>query len=460
MNKEETKTKLIKFCKGLHKEGLINNEELKHCHTSFDNMNPNTLQNITKLPIINDNLQNFGMSIDQSINQDKLIIGNNKKIQCRLLSNQNKRNKDGSSSKVKMTLYSTMETSKSANNLFIKHLEGENLINNNDNSIIQNITFELEKNNQGLYTIKNLFSNEYIKVNMDKSVITEGNNKTNNSLFKIINHNNLYKFESHVFPGYYLNAQNPIKVTEGNINTQNWEIEIIKNDENLNDNNDDNVAFNAGYTRQLISNYLDTFELNRFDYILMNAKLKFIDLLKKKTILVIANNGLILEYLRERVKNNEIDLTKSQLMKIAANLKNEIINNEIVMLDDQKEIIQNKSSQLINDMNSNTNTLFEINNLIDTAIEEKNIQLATLNQLLNKVNSETKYLNHQDKNFTEILNHKLDISFRSTHNNKIIEQLWNQNNINFWLYIFLFIGLSLIIIFLTYKLLNKIKKEF
>ena len=462
MNKEETKEKLLKFCQGLHNEGLLSNEELKECSLTFNNTSQlSDLKSV--IPQLNDNLKNFGMSPEQSLEQDILTLGNNNIINCRLVSYQYSRNRDEENKKEKLTLFSTVETDTTSRTLYLKKLNNldDKHNSNYDNQILENIIFKLEKNNQGLYTIRNTSSNELLKVNLDKHVIIDGTNHTDNALFNIVNYgngnSNSFRIESHVFPGFYLNAENPLTITDGSRATHNWKIEIINNEDDLEKINDD--TFNASYTRQLINNYLTNYEAGRFNYILMNAKIKFIDLLKARVRNIVSNNGSIMNYLRNRVRNKELDLSESKLMILSANINNEIVNNELEILNHIQTLIKADNKDIIHDINSNTNTIIKINKLIDTAIESKKTELATLNQLLDKINDETRNLNEKDAQIKVVLETKEDLEERSTHNNNTINNLIKQENINYKVIIGLYVFVGVMILYLGYKLYNKIQKE-
>jgi hypothetical protein len=459
MNKLETKDKLIKFCQGLHKEGLLSNEELKECHSAFNKRSVG-LSRIGNLPKINDNLENYGMSKDQSLQSDKLLLGMNKEIICRIVSHQTQRTKDDESKKVKLTLFSSMETDITANNLYIKNIENTGDSNNDyfNDKLVSNITFKLTKTDNGLYTIKNLYSNELVRVEMDKRVKINATNQTNNSLFNIKLIGKYVKFESNVFPGYFLSASNPLKVIEGSSPLQNWNLEIIENDnENLDISN--NNEYTASYTRQLVEEYLKNYEISRIDYLMNSAQIKYIEILQNRIKNIVSRNGIMIKYIEDRINNGEIKIPNEQLMKIKSNMYEEVINNEIELLEVEKNLLKEKlnNNKLKNDFNKNN--IVNIVKLLNDAIQEKKLELATLNQFIDKVNNETKKLNHKDNEISNIITLKEEIFDKSTHNNTIIEKQYQQNILNFRIILGLYIILSGFAIFLSYKLYKKIKKE-
>lgn len=459
MNRQETKEKLIKFCEGLNTEGLLSNQELKECRASFDNTT-NVLNKIGNIPKLNNNLSNYGMSKEQSIDADKLILGSNKNTLAHIVVYKNKRNKDGISKKVKMTLFSNIESDSSAKLLYIKELEGIEDSNNDnfDDKIVNNITFRLTKNDKGQYTIRNMFSNELLKVNIDKKIALDGLNETPNALFNIKNVGYHVKFESVSFPGYFINAQNPLKVVEGSIPTQNWKIELIDNNSDEIESGNNN-EYSAEYTRQLINNYMSKYEMNRIDYLLNSAKIKYIDILKKRIQNMVSKKGILIEYLRDRVKNREIKISKEDLMIIEANIYEEVINNEINKLDIKKSSIKQLQNNDRDNTNSNYKSIIEIYTLLDEAIEVKKIELNTLNKLMDKVNTETKKLNIDDNEITSILEVKEEIYDRSGHNNKIVESQYKQETFNYRLFIGIIVISLLFGIYISFKLVKRIKTE-
>jgi hypothetical protein len=461
MNRQETKEKLIKFCEGLNAEGLLSNEELKECRVSFDAVDT-SISKIGNIPKINDNLSNYGMSKDQAMSADKLILGSNKNTLARIVIYKNKRDKDGISKKTKMTLYSTIESDTSAKLLYIKELEGIEDSNNDnfDDKIANNITFRLTKNDKGQYTIRNVFSNELLKVQMDKKILLDGTNETPNALFNIKNVGRYIKFESTAFPGYYINASNPLKVVEGSIPTQNWQLELIDdNDDTLEGGSDNNNEYSAEHTRQLVNNYMKKYESSRIDYLLNSATIKYIEILQKRIKSMVAKKGILIEYLRDRVANGEIKLSKEDLMIIEANIYEEVVNNEIQQLEMKKELIGDKQFNDKSNTSSNYNAIIDVYKLLDEAIENKKVELDTLNKLMDKVNVESKKLNMDDKEISSVLEVKEDIHERSSHNNKIIELQHKQEIMNFRLFIGVFVVSLIFGAYSGFKLFNRIKAE-
>lgn len=460
MNRQETKEKLIKFCEGLNKEGLLSNEELKSCRASFD-ASTASIAKIGNIPKINDNLSNYGMSKDQAMSADKLVLGTNKNTLARIVIYKNKRNKDGVSKKTKMTLFSTIESDTSAKLLYIKELEGNDNSNNDtfDDKIINNITFRITKNDRGQYTIRNIFSNELLKVKMDKNIMLDGTNETPNALFNIKNVGKYIKFESVSFPGYYINASNPLKVIDGSIPTQNWQLELIDDNDDSIEGSTNNSEYSAEHTRQLVNNYMKKYEVNRIDFLLNSAKIKYINILQNRIKSMVSKKGILIEYLRDRVANGEIRLSKEDLMIIEANIYEEILNNEIEQLEVKKVTIDDNKYINKTNISSNYNAIITIYKLLDEAIENKKVELNTLNKLMDKVNVESKKLNMDEQEISSVLEIKEDIYDRSSHNNNIIEMQQTQEMINFRLFIGIFIVALIFGAYGGLKLLNRIKAE-
>jgi hypothetical protein len=460
MNKEETKNKLISFCEGLHKEGLLTNEELKNCYVAFEKKSYNSsLKKIGNIPSLNNNLKNYGMNEEQSMKLDNILIGNNNIIKCNINIYKTIINDKEESERKKYTLYTSLETNTTAKYLYIKDLEGQdNPENDNYNDkILENIIFKITKTNKNLYTIRNFYTNELIKCQMDKSIKLDGTNQTDNALFKLYQHDKYVRFESYTFPNFFLTGNNPLNLTEGSINSQYWKLDIIDdNNTELIDNDDE---YNANYTRQLIKNYITTYELDRAEYNLQVAKLKYLEILKKKILNIVKKNGIISNYLRSRIRNKEINITENQMRNLEANIYSEVKNNEIVMINDNIDQINIMLKNSNSKMNNKITELLEINKLIDDAIEEKKTELTSLNQLLDKVNNETKNLNSKFTLLNNNINTKTEINEKSTINNSIIDKQYNQEIINYRLIIIIFVITVIGIIFLSFKLLAKIKKE-
>jgi len=266
------------------------------------------------------------------------------------------------------------------------------------------------------------------------------------------------KLESVAFPGYYLNGNSPLNVVDGSVYTQNWLLEII--DDNTNVKKGKNTDYIAEHTRQLINEYLKNYESNRLNYLMDSAKIKYIEILKKRIKTIVNRNGVLINYLKDRVSNGELNIPKEQLMLMEASIYEEVEYNEIELLDQMKMDIERKSNISKSNTNNTQEFLMKINTSLDDAIAQKRTELATLNDLMDKVNYETKQLNTKDNELQKILHKKEDIHERSTINHNLVEKQYAQATLNYRLFLGMYIVLIASIMFLSFKLLQKSKQYF
>jgi len=463
MNVQETENKLIKFCEGLFRENLISQEDLKKCHIAFKQNNTSNLEDVTNTnTVLNNDLKNYGMHEDQSFNNINLMFSQNKFIVCKLHNFQRKSINREESKRIKFTLYSTKETNTTMQYLYIKNLDDlDNKDNTNyDDKLVKNITFKLEKVSANEYIIINYFTGELLTVTDDKKLILTKNNKSELTLFKLHNHDKHYRFESIKYPNNYISASNPISLTTDSSPTQYWKIELIsKEDDELDKLS--STSFNATNTRALIQKFIKEYTNTRLKFMIINAKIKYIEILQSKAKDTLGRSGLIMEYIRSRVNNNELKLTEQQILRLEASIYNEFINNEIEHLENTKNNLRVEAQKINGSLIvGNINRVKTINNTIDKAIENTKSQLETLNEILDKVNSESRNLYTTSTQLNKHINKQSDLNFRSNKNTELITSVNKKNNTDYYVYISLMVIITCFIIYLSYKLVNKYKVEF
>lgn len=464
MNVYEIETKLIKFCEGLFRENLLSQEELKQCRIAFKNNDTTDIQTEFKASdIINNDLKNYGMSEDQAFNNIDIIFSKNKYIICKLINYQIKSLNREDSKRIKYTLFSTEETDTTKQYLYIKNLQdldNQNNTNYND-KLVKNITFRIEKIDSTNYVIMNYFTGQLLKATKDKKIILDSTTKTEDNYFKINKNNKYYRFESTKYPNHYIDASNPIKLTEGSRNTQNWKLDIISDTNNDELDKQSNTTFSAITTRSLIDKFLKEYNNARLNYMFTNAKIKFIEILQNKTKDVLSRNGLIMEYIRNRVNNGNLKLNEEQIMKLEANIYNEVVNNEIELLEQLKTELKINAQKINAELIAgNISNVFSINNIIDKAINKTKTQLNTLNDILDKVNSESRILNSTNIQLNQKIAKQTDLNDRSSINNKLIDTIKSKQNIDYKILTGLSIVISIMIIYLLFKVINKKRLEF
>lgn len=458
MDIKETENKLIKFCEGLFREDLLSQEDLEKCRISFNvNDASNSLNNGIDNILLTNNHKNYGMSPDQSFNNTDLILQNNKYIECRLVNYQRKSIDRENIERIKYTLYSTSETDKTLKYLYIKNMEDLSSITDNE-KIMKNITFKIEKVNVDDYVIMNYHTGELLKCNLDKRVILDGLNKTDSSYFKLHKQNKSFRFESKVFPNHFIDASNPIYVSQGSRPTQFWKLEIISKEEDKLSNNTDNL--NADITRNLINKFIKNYSYSRMDYMIIQAKIKYIDLLQQKTRSILNREGVIIEYIRNRIDNGELKLNEKEVMDIESSIYSEVINNEIIALENEKNDLKLQANKINNTiLINNIKNVDKINDLIDKAIENTKTQLETLNDILDKVNNETKLLVESDTIIKDNINKKKSLNEKSDINTELVNIQNKSQTHNYRILIFILLCIICLIIYLVFTLINKIQLE-
>lgn len=460
MDIKETETKLIKFCEGLFREDLLSQDDLKKCRISFNvNDTSNSLNNDIDNVLLTDNNKNYGMSPDQAFNNTDLILQNNKYIECRLVNYQRKAIDRENIERIKYTLYSTSETDKTLKYLYIKNIDDITSATDNE-KIMKNITFKIEKVNTNDYVIMNYNTGELLKCNLDKRVILDGLNKTDSSYFKLHKQNKSFRFESKVFPNHFIDASNPIYVSQGRRPTQFWKMEIIsKEEDELNNNNKNDL--NADITRNLINRFIKNYSYSRMDYMIIQAKIKYIELLQQKTRSVLNREGVIIEYIRNRIDNGELNLNEKEVMDIESSIYSEVINNEVLALENEKNDLKLQARKINGSiLMNNIKNVDKINDLIDKAIENTKTQLETLNDILDKVNNETKLLVETDTIIKNKIDKKQSLNEKSDRNTELVNIQNKTQTYNYRTLIFILLCIICLIIYLSFTLTNKIQLEF
>lgn len=463
MNIQETEDKLIKFCEGLFLENLLSQEELKKCYIAFKTESkPSNLNQGIEDILFNNDLQNYGMSKEQAFNNIDLLLGQNKYITCKITNYQSKYVNRESTDRIKYTLFSTEETDTSMKYLYLKNLQDlDNEENTNYNDkLVKNIIFKIEKKNNDDYVIMNYYTGELLKAQTDKQIILNGTNLTDNSYFKLHKQNKYHRFESKIYPNYFIDASNPIKLSEGSRPTQFWKLEIIASDSDELDKLS-NTTFSADNTRSLIQKFINQYTTSRIDYMIINAKIKFIELLQEKTKNILNKNGLIIENIRSRVNDGELKLNEEQIMRIESSIYSEVVNNEIEALEQYKIDLKLQAQQINGSIiQDNTEEVYAINAIINKSIEKTKTQINTLNDILDKVNSESKYLTSTSDKLDKNIEKQNTLNDRSYINSNFIEIQNTHNVLNYRIFIGLLITISIFSLYLGFKLINKYKQEF
>jgi hypothetical protein len=194
---------------------------------------------------------------------------------------------------------------------------------------------------------------------------------------------------------------------------------------------------------------------------IINAKIKFIELLQEKSKNILSKNGLIIENIRSRVDDGELNLSEEQIMRIESSIYSEVVNNELEALEKHKIDLQLQAQQINGSIiNDNIEEVYAIDAIIKKSIEKTKTQINTLNDILDKINSESKYLTSTSDKLDKTIEKQNTLNDRSDTNSKLIEKQNNRNILDFRIFIGLIITICILSLYLGFKLINKYKKEF
>ena len=464
MDYQETKKKVINWCEELEKEGVISKNDLDKCYKSFVSFGTETT--VQKHPNAKTNKQHsFAMTKKQGANSVGEDLTKKKYLQCFLKTrygfSKNDRtgkditkNENGDKEEFRyLSIREGIEDNKQVKTQMY-------LASDTDRDIIFS-RFVITLQDNGLYTIMNYGTGNYLKVEVDKRLIIETNNITDGAYFEMKSKGENVVFIPRVFPEFKLTPKvNKLILTDGNRPEHNWIIDELPEEEEVEMGSDQvNLIKIKDSVQKIISKMIKV----KYEYYNYLAQIEFLKLLETKLRNMVQTNGDIMNSLYNRRDDASTDerkiLTENLLQNISYTMNEELENKELIDIDQEidnltLEAMKFKAQKLYT-------SDIELNKLI-RMLNEKNEEIKTeiqsQRQLIGFYNKEQKSLNKK----SETINHELDNykskSITNDTNYKIINDKKTILNNEYYFYIAIIILSIIMIGFLGHKLYQRIMK--
>lgn len=465
MDYQETKKKVINWCEELEKEGVISKNDLDKCYKSFVSFGTNTT--VQKHANAKTNKQHsFAMTKKQGENSFGEDLTKKKYIQCFLktyygFAKTDRTGKDitnNSNDDVEKFRYLSIREGIENNKQVKTQLY---LSNDTDRDIIFS-RFVITLQDNGLYTIMNYGSGNYLKIEADKRLTVETNNITNGAYFEMKSKGGNVVFIPSVFPEFKLTPKvNKLIITDGERPEHNWIIDELPEEEEIDMTNDQvNLIKIKDNVQKIISKIIKV----RYEYYNYLAQIEFLKILETKVRNMVQTNGDIMNSLYSRRENSSTDerklLTENLLQSISYTIKEELENKEVVDIDQEIDnlIIESKKFKVQNLDNSNE----EINKLIrmlNEKNEETKTKIVSQRQLIGFYNKEQKSLNTKSETVSDDLNKYKSKSVTNDTNYQIVNDKQTILNNEYYFYIAIIILSIIMIGFFGYKLYQSIINE-
>jgi len=464
MDYQETKKKVINWCEELEKEGVISKNDLDKCYKSFVSFGTETT--VQKHPNAKTNKQHsFAMTKKQGANSVGEDLTKKKYLQCFLKTrygfSKNDRtgkditkNENGDKEEFRyLSIREGIEDNKQVKTQMY-------LASDTDRDIIFS-RFVITLQDNGLYTIMNYGTGNYLKVEVDKRLIIETNNITDGAYFEMKSKGENVVFIPRVFPEFKLTPKvNKLILTDGNRPEHNWIIDELPEEEEVEMGSDQvNLIKIKDSVQKIISKMIKV----KYEYYNYLAQIEFLKLLETKLRNMVQTNGDIMNSLYNRRDDASTDerkiLTENLLQNISYTMNEELENKELIDIDQEidnltLEAMKFKAQKLYT-------SDIELNKLI-RMLNEKNEEIKTeiqsQRQLIGFYNKEQKSLNKK----SETINHELDNykskSITNDTNYKIINDKKTILNNEYYFYIAIIILSIIMIGFFGHKLYQRIMK--
>lgn len=464
MDYQETKKKVINWCEELEKEGVISKNDLDKCYKSFVSFGTETT--VQKHPNAKTNKQHsFAMTKKQGANSVGEDLTKKKYLQCFLKTrygfSKNDRtgkditkNENGDKEEFRyLSIREGIEDNKQVKTQMY-------LASDTDRDIIFS-RFVITLQDNGLYTIMNYGTGNYLKVEVDKRLIIETNNITDGAYFEMKSKGENVVFIPRVFPEFKLTPKvNKLILTDGKRSEHNWIIDELPEEEEVEMGSDQvNLIKIKDSVQKIISKMIKV----KYEYYNYLAQIEFLKLLETKLRNMVQTNGDIMNSLYNRRDDASTDerkiLTENLLQNISYTMNEELENKELIDIDQEidnltLEAMKFKAQKLYT-------SDIELNKLI-RMLNEKNEEIKTeiqsQRQLIGFYNKEQKSLNKK----SETINHELDNykskSITNDTNYKIINDKKTILNNEYYFYIAIIILSIIMIGFFGHKLYQRIMK--
>lgn len=464
MNYQETKKKVVNWCEELEKEGVISKNDLDKCYKSFVSFGSETT--VQKHPEAQTNKKHsFAMQGKQGENSLGEDLTKHKYLQCLLKTKYGftKTDREGNTLKTDESNYDDYRYLTIRENIDNEDNSKTQLYlasDNNKDILLSRYVLTLQDN--GLYTLMNYGTGNYLKVEADKRITIDTNNITDGAYFEMTNNGKYVVFSPRVFPEFKLTPKvNKLVLTDGKRPEHNWIIEKLPEEEEIafEDSN-----FNTVKLRDTVQKIISEMIKVKYEYYGYLSKIEFLKLLQIKLRNMVKTNGDIMNALYNRredaTSSDRKILTEELLRSISFSIKEELENREIAEINDEIDnlIIESKKfkSQSLDKSDAELNKLIL---MLTDKIEENKKELESQRQLIGFYNKEQKSLNNKSDKLKTDIDVYNDKSLVNSKNYQIISEKQNILNKEYYMYIIIILVSIGLIGFFGYKLYNSIKSE-
>lgn len=465
MDYQETKKKVINWCEELEKEGVISKNDLDKCYKSFVSFGTNTT--FQKHPIAKTNKQHsFAMTKKQGANSVGEDLTKKKYLQCFLKTRYGFTKTDRTGKDITKN-----ETGDEEEFRYLSIREGieDNqqkktqllLVSDKDRDIILS-RFVITLQDNGLYTIMNYGTGNYLKVEADKRLSIETNNITDGAYFEMKSKGENVVFIPRVFPEFKLTPNvNKLFLSDGKRPEHNWIIDELPEEEEVEIDSDQvNLIKIKDSVQKIISKMIKV----RYEYYNYLAQIEFLKLLETKLRNMVQTNGDIMNALYTRRDDASTDerkiLTENLLQNISYTMKEELENKELIDIDQEIDnLILEARKFKAQKLDTSDIELNKLIRMLNEKNEESKAEIQSQRQLIGFYNKEQKSLNKKSGTINNELDNYKSKSITNDTNYKIVNDKQTILNNEYYFYIGIIILSIIMIGFFGYKLYQRIKEE-
>jgi hypothetical protein len=378
MNYQDTKQKVLSWCQELQKQGIISDTDLDNCRKSYNALGQGVDAGAyTEARTSKE--YSFGMSAGQGESSMITDLTKRKYFKCTIATPGGDKyisvNPGGSDS----------------NKLSLVKVDADGL----DRA---NIIFAIQLANNGHYTIMNEGTGNYIDVTKDKQLLAGLATPGDGSHFKLTQSGigkRTFTFEPVKYAGRFICEAEPGTnlLTIASTGNKYWVLDIISEP----DTNSSANGTGSGSTLEtvsMINNLLANINATRLEYYNILAQIEFLTLLRDKMYNTVKAQGDIMNYYFDKKDTRQLDISEDLLKYIQFSINNELRTHEGSQIDDMIKDLTVKAKDLeLSEFNIANKRGTDLLELLRGQITQKKDQIASLNVMIEKINSQQRELN-------------------------------------------------------------------
>lgn len=457
MDYQATKKKVVSWCEGLEKEGVISKDDLDRCYKSFVSFG--TDLSVQRHPEAKTNKKHsFGMNKLQGAGSLGDDLTKKKYIQCFLKTKYGFTKTDSTGEVVSEEEFRHLTIRNGITNK--KEVKTELFLASDKEKDIVLSRFVIALQDNGYYTLMNYGTGNYIKTESNKSISIDTNNITDGTYFTMKTKGKYNVFIPRVLPEYKLTPDvNKLKLTDGIRQEHNWLIDVLPDEEEIDMSEDSiNTITIKDTIRKLIAKIMKT----RYEYYTYLAQIEFLKLLENKIRNIVKPSGDVMADFYTRRDDATSDerkvLTEQLINSIGFSIKDELENNELANINDViNDLIIEAQKFKSENLTKSDNELNKLIRMLNEQIEENKRILEQQTGLISFYNKEQKILNTKNKKITGELQDYNNKELVNTKNYDIITDKSTNIKYEYYYYIAIIIFTIILAGFYGYKLYYRIK---